>query len=38
MRLPRLLDVLNIGRTDGRYLRLFKQLATIDVLVINDWC
>lgn len=37
MRLPRLLDELSIGRADGRYMKLLKQLARTDVLVIDDW-
>lgn len=37
VRLPRLLDELGIGRADGRYAKLLKQLARIDVLVIDDW-
>ena len=37
VRLPRLLDELSIGRADGRYMKLLKQLAKIDVLVIDDW-
>lgn len=37
VRLPRLLDELNIGRADGRYGKLLKQLARIDALVIDDW-
>ena len=37
VRLPRLLEELSIGRADGRYLKLLKQLAKIDVLVIDDW-
>lgn len=37
VRLPRLLDELNIGRADGRYGKLLKQLAKIDTLVIDDW-
>jgi DNA replication protein DnaC len=37
VRLPRLLDELNIGRADGRYAKLLKQLARIDVLLIDDW-
>lgn len=37
VRLPRLLDELNIGRADGRYSKLLKQLARIDVLVVDDW-
>jgi DNA replication protein DnaC len=35
VRLPRLLDELGIGRTDGRYGKLLKQLARIDTLVID---
>lgn len=27
----------SIGRADGRYMKLLKQLARIDVLVIDDW-
>lgn len=37
VRLPRLLDELSIGRADGRYMKLLRQLAKIDVLVIDDW-
>lgn len=37
VRLPRLLDELSIGRADGRYTKLLKQLARIDALVIDDW-
>lgn len=37
VRLPRLLDELGIGRADGRYSKLLKQLARIDVLLIDDW-
>jgi DNA replication protein DnaC len=37
VRLPRLLDELSIGRADGRYGKLLKQLARIDVLVVDDW-
>ncbi|PHV04102.1 hypothetical protein CSQ96_27725 [Janthinobacterium sp. BJB412] len=33
----RLLDELSIGRADGRYMKLLKPLAKIDVLVIDDW-
>lgn len=36
-RLPRLLDDLEIARGDGRYLKLLKQLARVDVLVLDDW-
>ncbi len=37
VRLPRLLDELSIGRADGRYSKLLKQLAKVSVLVIDDW-
>ena len=37
VRLPRLLDELSIGRADGRYSKLLKQLAKVDVLAIDDW-
>lgn len=36
-RLPRLLTELEISRGDGRYPRLMRQLARIDVLVLDDW-
>jgi DNA replication protein DnaC len=36
-RLPRLLTELDISRGDGRYPRLMRQLARIDVLVLDDW-
>ena len=36
-RLPRLLEDLEIARGDGRYLKLLKQLAKMDVLVLDDW-
>jgi DNA replication protein DnaC len=37
VRLPRLLNELSIGRADGRYVKLLKQLARIDTLLIDDW-
>ncbi|MFA5937150.1 MAG: ATP-binding protein, partial [Candidatus Paceibacterota bacterium] len=37
VRLLRLLDELDIGRADGRYMKLLRQLAKIDMLVIEDW-
>jgi DNA replication protein DnaC len=36
-RLPRLLEDLAIARGDGRYLKVLKQLARVDVLVLDDW-
>lgn len=37
LRLPRLLQALQIARGDGSYPKLLKQLARFDVLVIDDW-
>lgn len=36
-RLPRLLEDLEIARGDGRYLKLLKQLAKTDLLILDDW-
>ncbi len=36
-RLPRLMEDLEIARGDGRYLKLLRQLAKVDVLVLDDW-
>jgi DNA replication protein DnaC len=36
-RLPRLLTELEIARGDGRYPKLMRQLARVDVLVLDDW-
>jgi DNA replication protein DnaC len=36
-RLSRLLEDLELSRGDGRYLKLLKKLARIDVLVLDDW-
>lgn len=36
-RLPRLVEDLQISRGDGRYLKLLKQLARVDVLLLDDW-
>ena len=35
--LLRRFDDLGIGRADGRYMKLLKQLATINVLLVDDW-
>ena len=35
-RLPRLLQDLEIGRGDGRYAKLMKSLAKVDVMVLDD--
>ena len=36
-RLPRLLTDLEISRGDGRYSKLMRQLARVDVLVLDDF-
>src|SRR3974377_2239457 len=36
-RVPRLLDALALGRGDGRYARLLKSLARVELLVLDDW-
>lgn len=36
-RLSRLVEALQLARADGRYLRLLKQIARIDLLVLDDW-
>jgi DNA replication protein DnaC len=37
VRLPRLLEDLALARADGRYPRLLKSLARIELLVLDDW-
>lgn len=37
VRLSRLFQDLDIGRADGRYAKMMKQLAKTDVLVMDDW-
>jgi len=37
LRLPRLLDDLALARADGRYPRLLKSLARVQLLVLDDW-
>lgn len=36
-RLPRLVDELALARGDGRYVKLLRQLARLDVLILDDW-
>jgi DNA replication protein DnaC len=36
-RVPRLLDTLALARGDGRYPRLLKSLARVELLVLDDW-
>ena len=37
VRLPRLLEDLGLARSDGRYPRLLKSLARVELLVLDDW-
>ena len=37
VRLSRLFQDLDIGRADGRYAKMMRQLAKADVLVMDDW-
>ena len=37
VRLPRLLEDLALARADGRYPRLLKSLARVELLVLDDW-
>ena len=34
---PRLLDALALARGDGRYARLLKTLARVELLILDDW-
>jgi DNA replication protein DnaC len=36
-RLPRLLEALALARGDGRYARMLKGLARVQVLILDDW-
>jgi DNA replication protein DnaC len=36
-RVPRLLDALALARGDGRYARLLKALARVELLILDDW-
>jgi DNA replication protein DnaC len=36
-RIPRLFEQLAIARGDGRYARLLKTIARVDLLVLDDW-
>ena len=36
-RLPRLFDALLLARGDGRYARLLKMLARVELLILDDW-
>ena len=37
VRLPRLLQELDMGRADGRYAKMMRALGKTDVLVMDDW-
>jgi DNA replication protein DnaC len=36
-RCPRLFAALALARGDGRYARLMRQLAKVDLLILDDW-
>jgi DNA replication protein DnaC len=36
-RVPRLFDALLLARGDGRYARLLKALARVELLILDDW-
>ena len=36
-RMPRLFDALLLSRGDGRYARLLKTLARVQLLILDDW-
>ena len=36
-RVPRLLENLGLARGDGRYARMLKSLARVQVLILDDW-
>lgn len=36
-RVPRLLEILALSRGDGRYARLLKNLARVQLLILDDW-
>ena len=36
-RVPRLFDALALARGDGRYARLLKSLARVELLILDDW-
>src|SRR5260370_2465154 len=36
-RVPRLLDALALARGDGRYVRLLKSLARVELLILDAW-
>lgn len=36
-RLPRMLEALSLARGDGRYARMLKNLARVQLLILDDW-
>jgi DNA replication protein DnaC len=36
-RVPRLFSALALARADGRYSRLLRQIAKVDLLILDDW-
>jgi DNA replication protein DnaC len=36
-RVPRLLETLGLARGDGRYARMLKSLARVQMLILDDW-
>ena len=36
-RVPRLFAALALARGNGRYAKLLKQLARVDLLILDDW-
>ena len=36
-RVPRLFASLALGRGDGRYAKLIRQLGRVDLLILDDW-
>jgi DNA replication protein DnaC len=36
-RVPRLFALLALGRGDGRYTKLMRQLGRVDLLILDDW-
>jgi DNA replication protein DnaC len=36
-RIPRLFQALALARADGRYARMLRQLARVDLLILDDW-
>ena len=36
-RVPRLMEALGLARGDGRYVRMLKMLARVQLLILDDW-